>query len=146
MTLCLFCLLIGVGVVQAQESEHQSFKKNSIELFLGGTYADSETDPSIGLAYERRLNEKLGLGGIVEYTRSDEWVLAVPLYFHAAEPWKFFVVPGVEIEDEGESFLIRVGAAYEFEFQGWSLAPELSMDYVDDDVKVVFGLNFGVSF
>jgi hypothetical protein len=28
----------------------------------------------------------------------------------------------------------------------WSLAPELSLDFVDGDVKTVFGLNFGKGF
>jgi hypothetical protein len=145
-----FFVLTFTGAVSAQEvDEAAEFEKNSLELFLGGTYADDEgTNFSIGLGYERRLGEKFGVGGLVEYTKGKgrEWVIALPLYFHPTERWKLFLAPGVEIEDSESEFLVRVGTAYEFDMGSWTLAPELSFDFVDSEVKTVFGLNFGFEF
>ena len=42
--------------------------------------------------------------------------------------------------------MVRAGGSYEFEMGSWTLAPELSFDFVDGDVKTVFGLNFGIGF
>ena len=89
---------------------------------------------------------QIGLGGLVEYTKSREWVLAVPLYIHASEARKLFVAPGVETADGDSEFLVRLGTAYEFEMGDWTLAPELSFDFVDDEVKTVSGVNFGGEF
>lgn len=140
-------ILVSANVVLAEEVGNVEFENNTVELFLGGTHADEEgTDFSIGLAYERRLTEKLGVGGIIEYTKPEIWVFAVPVYFHVTEPWKIFLAPGVEREDSNDEFLVRLGNAYEFDMGSWSLAPELSFDFVGDEVKTVFGVNFGIGF
>ena len=57
-----------------------------------------------------------------------------------------FLVPGFEHEDGENEFLVRLGNSYEFELGSWTLAPELSFDFVDGDVKTVFGLNFAIGF
>ena len=136
------------GMVSAQDGDETvEFEKNAMELFLGGTYAgDDGTSFSTGLAYERRLKEKVGIGGLIEYTEGREWVLAIPVYFHPTEPWKFFLAPGLEHEDGENEFMVRVGGSYEFEMGSWTLAPELSFDFVDGDVKTIFGLNIGIGF
>jgi hypothetical protein len=131
----------------AEEPEPAEAANNGIEFFLGGTHSeDDDTEFSVGIAYERRLSEKIGLGGLAEHTKSREWVLAIPFYFHPTEPWKLFLAPGVEIEDSESDFLVRVGTAYEFDMGSWTLAPELSFDFVDSEVKTIFGLNFGIEF
>ena len=56
------------------------------------------------------------------------------------------MAPGIEHEDGANEFLVRLGNSYEFEMGSWTLAPELSFDFVDGDVKTVFGLNFGIGF
>ena len=144
----MLVMLTIPGMASAQdENETVEFEKNALELFLGGTYADDDgTSFSTGLAYERRLNEKVGIGGLVEYTEGREWVLAVPVNFHPTESWKLFLAPGLEREDGENEFMVRLGSSYEFEMGSWTLAPELSFDFVDGDVKTVFGLNFGIGF
>ena len=149
LVLILVMLTHPVLVSAQDESEAADFEKNALELFLGGTYADDEgTNFSIGLAYERRLGEKIGLGGFVEHTEGEgrEWVIGVPVNFHPTESWKIFLAPGIEHEDGENEFLVRLGNSYEFEMGSWTLAPELSFDFVDGDVKTVFGLNFGIGF
>ena len=59
------------------------------------------------------------------------------------------MAPGIEIEDEDgdNNFLLRVGAAYEFEFaERWSLTPEFNVDFVDGDEVFVYGFSFGYEF
>jgi hypothetical protein len=145
-----FFVLTFTGAVSAQEvNAAAEFAKNSLELFLGGTYAEDEgTNFSIGLGYERRFGEKFGVGGLVEYTNGSgrEWVFAVPFYFHTTESWKVYLAPGLENEDGENEFLVRLGSSYEFDMGGWSMAPELNFDFVDGDVKPVFGVSFGKGF
>ena len=149
LVLTLVMLTCPVLVSAQDEPESADFERNALELFLGGTYADDEgTNFSIGLAYERRLGEKIGLGAFVEHTEGEgrEWVIGVPVNFHPTESWKIFLAPGFEQEDGENEFLVRLGNSYEFEMGSWTLAPELSFDFVDGDVKTVFGLNFGIDF
>jgi len=56
------------------------------------------------------------------------------------------VAPGVDRSDGDNEFMIRLGAAYEIEFDGWSLTPDLNLDFVDGDVLVVLGASFGWKF
>jgi len=140
-------ILFSTNIVLAEEVEIIEFENNSVELFLGGTHADEEgTDFSIGLAYERRLTEKFGVGGFIEHTKPEIWIFAVPIIFHVTEPWKIFIAPGLEREDSNNEFLVRLGNAYMFDMGSWSLGPELSFDFVDDEVKTIFGLLFETEF
>jgi len=54
----------------AEESSRTETGSNSIEFFIGGTHSDDDdTELSLGIAYERRFNGKIGLGGLVEHTK-----------------------------------------------------------------------------
>lgn len=46
----------------------------------------------------------------------------------------------------GASYERRVGTAYEFKFTGWSLAPEVNVDFVDGEVKTILGVSVGWEF
>ena len=147
--LLLVCFILAATPVVAQDNENaegEAFEANSIEVFLGGTFDDGDSEASFGMSYERRLNESIGIGGIVEYTNGREWVFAVPFTIHITEPWKVVLAAGIEHEDGDNTFLTRVGTAYEFKFDGWSLAPEVNVDFVDGDVKTVLGVSFGFEF
>lgn len=128
----------------AEEGDEGNFAPNLVEAFVGVTFDDGDGEPSLGGTYERRFNADFGVGGIVEYTDGGEWVLAVPFFWHPVEPWRFLIAPGTEIEDGDGEFLVRVGGSYDID--GWSLSPELNLDFVDGDVKVVVGVSFGWDF
>jgi len=49
---------------------------------------------------------------------------------------------GTEFNDGENSFLTRVGGSYEFEFSGWSLSPEVNVDFVDRGTVLVIGASF----
>jgi len=146
-------ILISFGLlsapVMAQEAEggeEEAFEANVIEVFLGGTFHDGDGNASYGLSYERRLMESFGIGGLVEYTDGREWVYAVPLTFHVTEAWKLVLAPGFEHEEGENTYLTRIGTAYEFKFDGWSLAPEINVDMVDGEAKTVAGVSIGFEF
>ena len=142
------CGLLAAVSVQAQErSDDEGFEPNSIELFIGATFDAGDSEASLGLSYERRLRQDFGVGVMAEYTKGREWVLAVPLSWHITESWKAEFAPGVEISpDDGNEFLARIGTSYEFGFTGWSLAPELNVDFAGGEVKTVVGISFGWEF
>jgi hypothetical protein len=127
----------------SDEAQQEPKSPDAIELFVGLTNDDSNNEFSIGTTYEHKLSERFGVGGIGEYTVDREYVIAVPFFWHPVEPWRFLVAPGTEIDDGDHEFLIRVGGSYEIEFTGWSLSPEVNLDYVDSDVVVVVGVSFG---
>jgi hypothetical protein len=141
----LLSLIIATSPAAA-ESAAGDFAPNLVEAFVGATFDDGDGELSLGGTYERRVNADFGIGGMAEYTDGREWVLAVPFFWHPAEPWRFEVAPGTEIEDGDAEFLVRVGGSYDIDFTGWSLSPELNLDFVDGDVKVVVGVSFGWDF
>ena len=145
----LVCFTLASTPVMAQDAENgegETFEANSIEVFLGGTFDDGDSEASYGMSYERRLNESIGIGGEVEYTNGREWVYLVPFTIHITEPWKVMLAGGVEHEEGENLFLSRIGTAYEFKFDGWSLAPEINADFVDGEIKTVLGVSFGFEF
>ncbi len=142
------CILVFVAcatgaAAQAQESGTEAEDRNFIELFVGITNDDGENDPSLGLTYEHRFG-RFGTGFIAEFTKADrrETVLALPFFWHPVEPWRTVVAIGTEISDGESSFLARVGGSYEFEFSGWSLSPEVNVDFVDQGTVLVIGASF----
>ena len=139
----VFMACAASATAQATESGTEAEDRNFIELFVGITHDDGENDPSLGLTYERRFGT-FGTGFIAEVTNSDsrETVLALPFFWHPADPWRTVVAIGTEISDGESSFLTRVGGSYEFEFSGWSLSPEVNVDFVDQGTVLVIGASF----
>lgn len=57
------------------------------------------------------------------------------------------MAPGAEDkEDEDSEFLVRVGVLYDFEVGGFTVAPALEVDFVDDEEILVSGVNIGKGF
>jgi hypothetical protein len=150
-------MMIMVGGTPAPASEETEDQKEStesrhrVELFLGNTHDDGENGLSIGLGYEYRIVEYLGVGLFAEYADGDfrEWVFGAPLYIHPYKGWRLLMAPGVDVErgDKGDpEFLFRTGLAYEFEFDAWSVTPEFNVDFVDSDQVFVYGVSFGWGF
>jgi hypothetical protein len=146
ITALLFLLLILPALAQAAEPDNEEFKRNGFELFAGATFNHSETNASFGLSYERRVTEKFGIGGLVEYTNGREWVYAVPFSWRITDPWKVMVAPGWEHEEGENTYLTRVGTSYEFEIGEMTLAPEINFDFVDGDTAFVAGVSLGWAF
>jgi hypothetical protein len=125
------------------------YHKNVAGIFAGTTHAGRrENEPALGLEYQRRLNEQFGIGIVTEYTfgEADLWVVAIPVVFHTGH-WKFYAGPGIEDGHHGTEELVRLGGEYSFEFSdGWEIAPQVNVDFVDGEEVWVFGVFFAKGF
>ena len=155
----LLFLILFVGVsgnnnawAEPEGVEH----RHKIYLFGGVTQEDSEIDGSLGLGYEYRITELLGIAGLAEFTGGEAeraMAFGIGATVHPYAGLYFLAGPGFEIvdpkhEDREELFLFRLGVGYDFELTPrWSLAPEFNVDFVSGgDVKLVYGLVLGYAF
>ena len=133
----LVVALLSTGEALASEAhdEHESWHPNHLALFLGGTTpltSKDETVFAIGVAYERRLTELLGIEGLAEFGIGDAkrtglfvfgptvrpfTLLAASRARDLLAPLKFGTGPGFEIVDKkGKTtahFLYGVGVGYD---------------------------------
>ena len=131
-------------------SEH-SYHANTIGMFVGFATEDEgvrENGFALGLEYEYRINQRFGIGGVIERTGGDidTWVYAIPFAYHNGS-WKLYVAPGIEDGEHGSEDLIRFGVEYGFHFDKWEISPQLDLDIVDRDTEVwVLGVVFARGF
>ena len=147
----LFLVVVPSGVViaESEQEEHgEIHHRHRLELFLGNSHEEHKDGFSAGLAYEYRLNQILGIGGLVEYVGGDfeEWIGAVPIFVHPYQGLRFLLAPGLVFEEHGTEFLFRTGLAYEFEIDRLSITPEFNVDFVDGEEVLVYGVSFGYGF
>ncbi len=99
--------------------------------------------------------------GEVTFAESEVFLVGVPIFLHPSKGLILGVAPGVGISDEiavtetegGEqqvetqtNFLLRFIAGYETEFNGLTLAPTVSIDLVDGEESLVYGVSLGKGF
>ncbi len=123
--------------------------RNRIGLILGATTRDGHTGATIGLEYERRLSDLIGVGAVAEVTPNGrEFVGAVPVFFHPVGGLGLSIGPGFSIEDGHAHFLVRFGIGWDFELhEGLSLAPTVSYDLTEGtDDAIVYGLMVSFTF
>ena len=134
------------GSTQGHEVHH--FHKNELGVFAGiANNGRRNKAPSLGIGYERRINDSFGIGAVAEYAFGDAdfLVVVVPFSYHI-KSWKLVVAPGVEDGDHGTESLIRFGAGYGFKKGGWMVTPQLNVDFVDGDDVWVFVVGIGKGF
>ena len=147
---------LGEDAIHEDASSHEEvheFHRNWAALFIGVTSEERRNGkPALGVEYARHLNPAFAIDGIVEYTFGDHdfWVVAVPFAYRTG-PWKVYVAPGFEIEElrDGPSdseFLLRIGGEYAFEIGELEIAPQIDVDFVDDETVLIFGVTIGKSF
>ena len=127
----------------ADANAEEADRPNRIGLFLGATTKDSHTGFTIGLEYERRLSELIGVGAVAEATPNGrEFVGAVPVFFHPVGGLAFSIGPGFSVENGHAHFLVRFGVGWDFELPaGLSLAPTVSYDLTEGtEDAVVYGV------
>lgn len=134
---------------EAHEAEHQ----HHAGLFFGGVsrfaHGHEETGGALGLEYEYRLAPRWGLGALVEGVAvggGRDLALVLPLSWHPWRGLRLSVGPGVEFHEDGDEFLGRVSAGYDFHLGRFTLAPEVSGDFTREAQSLVYGLTLGVGF
>ena len=152
-------IMMAPGTAPAEEAHEgaaHSFHRHHAALFIGNTQNDgSEHGLSVGMEYEYRINQWLGLGGLVEYAAGDfeHLLIAVPLFIHPYEDWLFMVAAGTEIHKEDEEnkrkrdWLIRTGVGYQFQFgEKYSITPAFYVDFSEHETLFIYGLYIGLGF
>jgi hypothetical protein len=122
--------------------------RHHLATFLGTTIEENENAPTIGVDYEFRINQHIGLGAVAEHAIEDldaTTILAVAdLYI--ANNLAVQTGPGIEFLDNDELFVYRVGAVYEWEFEGYTLSPQVHYDVTNGPDAWILGIAFGVGF
>jgi hypothetical protein len=139
----------------AAEGHGHEFHKNAIGGFIGFTGEDNregsgrERALTLGIEYERRFNEKIGLLLAAERALGDLdfWILTAPITFRH-DRWIFSAGPGIEIPDDerDDEFVFRVAGVYVFDRGGYELAPKAGLDFVAGEVVFFAGLVVGFPY
>ena len=151
MRILIIALSLLAACASTKHEPEEKLQKNSVTGFLGATTRGSETEASFGVKYERRINQLWGVGVILEFTPGlDERLVTVPSAFlHPYKGLGLAVAPGVEVEDGDASFMVRLGAGWDFELgKGWLIVPEVNIDLVEGggDIPFIYGVSFGKDF
>lgn len=156
---CCLALLTAASSVSAEEEEGVE-KKNVLSLILGGTSDRDENVFTIGLDFEHRVHQYVGVGAVVEYATDDIDAISLigVLDLHL---WKGLAIqtgPGIEFvgeeeEEAGETesvnrreFIYRVGVVYEFEIGKLLVIPQVHYDYSSGQDSVVYATALGFKF
>ena len=116
---------------------------------LGGSTIDDETSAfTLGLDYEYRRSDLLGLGAVVEhaFTSIDATTLLAVTDVHFTPHCILQTGPGIEFIDDVEEFVYRIGVLYEWEVRGYTLSPQLHYDASTGEDAVILALAVGFGF
>jgi hypothetical protein len=144
------------------EEKHQHTHKHHLSMFNGITsnFTHHSNDYSIGIDYEYRLNEKIGLGFIGEYinTKDGEWVTGLPVFIHFAKGLKAIGSPilinkAEHTEDHSThsdpkrktEFAFRAGLSYSLHWKKMSIGPVVNFD-IGESQSLVYGISIGIGF
>jgi len=132
------------------EGEYSAHGPHHISVLFADTHASGEGDNfTLGLDYEYRVNELLGLGAVIEraYGELDSTTLLAVADIHFDNGFIMQVGPGIERKDHENVFVSRVGVLYEFEMDAFTLSPQLHWDYHDGEKNtIVAGVALGFAF
>ena len=145
-------LMVSPAVLAEEEHDenHHAYHKNTVGVFAGITGEDRrERGFTLAIEYERRLNEKFGVGVILEraFGDLDFDIYALTAAYHAGH-WKYIIGVGKEDakDHHGTENLVRVGLERAFEVGSFEIAPQFSVDYVDGETVFVVGAVFAKGF
>ncbi|MEM7517281.1 MAG: hypothetical protein AAF368_10200 [Planctomycetota bacterium] len=121
-------------------------KPHHISVLTGSTSEDNESAFTVGVDYEYRRSEYLGLGTVVEHAFEDidATTLLAVADLHLTPQFIVQTGPGVEFIDSESEFVYRLGVLYEFEFLSYTVSPQLHYDWVSGEDAIIVGLAFGV--
>ena len=157
LILLLYVLTISPGnYASASESDHgEKFKRNNLGLFLGATDPDEgSTEFTYGVEYGYRFTPRFGAGLVYEKTEEAHdgdgaSIILMNLYANPYANWRLGLGAGQEKIHGSHSHketLYRLSAAYHFHTGFFGLAPMVSVDHVDGDNAIVFGVAISRSF
>ena len=140
--------LAGCAGLESGEEFDWREHPHHISVLFAGAFEQDESAPSVGLDYEYRVSEFLGLGGVAEraFGDIDATTLLAVADLHLTRQFIIQTGPGVEfLEGEAEA-AYRMGVLYEFEGRGYTISPQLHYDWVSGEDSVVAGIAVGYGF
>ncbi len=145
---CLIALTMFGAAGTARAADHEEFKRHVPGVFIGATSGNGETAYTLGLEYEFRATQLIGVGAVAEYSpdlHHDDGVgvFLGTVNLHPAGALRLTAGYGKEdVFHGGKSHsLIRVGASYDFHVGDFGIAPTLNIDFVDHKEIAVFGIS-----
>ena len=154
-------LSIGLGMLglifstltyseEAVEETHIPHGPHHFSVLLADTHIDGEgNNATLGLDYEYRVSSLLGLGTVLEHASGDleATTLLAVTDVHLYEGLIMQIGPGYEHRDGDNVFVARTGFLYEFEYENFTLSPQLHWDYHSGETNAfVAGIALGFSF
>ena len=152
LSVAVFLLTMPSQVLAAEEKqeEHKEshYHRNHVGLFLGSTHEEGEDEFTIGLDYEYRFSQYVGIGVLLEYVGEDdrEGVGMVPLFLHPYRGFRWVAAAGLKPKAEETKFIWRLGIGYRFPIGNWTIAPEFNLDFTEGNTVEVYGVSFGYGF
>ncbi len=121
-----------------------------ISSLIADTRIDGQGNyDTIGIDMEYRVNQLTGLGFVIEHAFGEldaTTVLAVA-DIHIRNHFILQIGPGYEWVDDQTIFVSRVGFIYEYEYNGFTIAPQLHWDWHDGhEDAIVAGIALGFGF
>ncbi|MBL4596862.1 MAG: hypothetical protein JKX99_09840 [Robiginitomaculum sp.] len=144
---------LAAGPRHGPDVSGHHFPTHSAGVFLGGT-DNGESSFTIGLEYEYRISQKIGVGVVVEHSPNahggDGTSLAMSvLHLHPIGGFRF--TGGFGFEEIHGSYgktntVFRVGTAYEIPLGNFAIIPTVNLDFVGGQTATVFGFAFSRHF
>lgn len=119
-----------------------------ISVLVAETYEEKESAPSIGLDYEYRYSDFLGVGAVLEGAFDDidtTTVLAVA-DLHITNQFIVQTGPGMEFLSGQDELVYRLGTLYECEWGGYTVSPQVHYDWNSGEDAIVVGIALGFGF
>ncbi|MEL6430951.1 MAG: hypothetical protein AAFU73_01570 [Planctomycetota bacterium] len=119
-----------------------------VSVLSAGTWEDDEGAATVGLDYEYRRSEFLGLGAVVEraFGEIDATTVLGAFDLHLTHALVVQTGPGVEWIDGETKFVYRLGVLYEWMLDGYTLSPQIHYDATSGEDAVIAGVALGVAF
>ena len=140
----LSCFWSVAGATEERETRHL------LKAFVGNTHThDDDNGLTLGVGYEYRLTPLLAVSALGEYAggQVDTWVVGPGIVVYPHKRLSLVAMPAVELHGDASEFLFRLGVGYEFEAGDEVVViPEMSVDFVDSETNLVFGVNIGIPF
>ena len=162
LTAVAVALIIASGMTtksvasETETEEHDGHHRHHVSALVGVAteYERSreETGFAIGATYVFNFHERWGAGATVEALGHEtvrDVVLILTAEFHAAAGLRLIAGPGIEFAPEHDEFVVRAGAAYDFDLgeTGLTLAPETYVDFIENGKRTwVVGVALGYGF
>ena len=150
VTAMAFAPLVTAKGAAKGNAHHWETSPHHLSALVGTTYTKECGNAfTLGIDYEYRLSDFLGVGFVAEYAFEDldayTYLLVADL--HITNNFIAQIGPGVEFHGSHKMEVARLGFLYEFEMSGFTISPQLHYDYHRNHKSaVVAGLAIGMSF